>query len=61
MKPIPLAAILVFSLVAITHLLRLILQVEVLVDGEVLPMWFSVLGSLIPGALAIGLWREARS
>ena len=61
MKPASLLAVLVFSLVAIAHLLRLISQVEILVGGAVVPMWVSVVGLLVAGTLAVALWREARS
>ena len=52
-------AILVFSLVALAHLLRLIFQIEILVGGEIVPIWVSVIGLVVPGALAVGLWRES--
>ena len=61
MKPASLLAVAVFSLVALSHLLRLVLQVEVLVGGAVIPMWVSVVGLLVTGALAIALWRESHS
>jgi len=44
--------------VAVLHLLRLTSQVEVLVGGTVVPRWISVIGVIIPIALAVGLWRE---
>ncbi len=52
-------AILVFSLVALAHILRLDFQVEILIGGETVPLWASVIGIVVPGALAVGLWREA--
>lgn len=61
MKPALLVAILVFSVVAISHLLRLVLQVEVLVAGATIPMWVSVVGLIVTGALAAALWLEAQS
>jgi hypothetical protein len=61
MKPASLIAALVFSLVAIAHLIRLIFQVEVLVGGAATPMWVSVVGLIVPGALAVALWREAQA
>jgi hypothetical protein len=61
MKPASLLAVLVFSLVAIAQLTRLILQIEVLVSGAVVPTWISVIGLFVAGALAVALWREARS
>jgi hypothetical protein len=52
-------AILVFCLVALAHFLRLVFQVEILIGGETVPLWASVIGVVVPGALAVGLWREA--
>ena len=61
MKTASLLAILVFSLVALGHLLRLLSRAEILVGGAVIPMWVSVVGLFVAGALAVALWREARS
>jgi len=61
MKPASLLSVFVFSLVALSHLLRLVLQVKVVVAGAVMPMWLSVMGLVVTGALAVGLWREART
>jgi hypothetical protein len=60
MKPASLIAVLVFSLVAIAHLLRLVFQAEVLVGGATIPMWVSAVGLLVAGVLAVALWREAQ-
>ena len=60
MKPASLIAVLVFSLVAIAHLLRLAFQTEVLVAGATVPMSVSVVGLIVTGALAVALWREAQ-
>ena len=59
MKLASLLAILVFSLVALAHLIRLIFQVEISIGGETIPIWVSVVGTVVPGALAVALWREA--
>lgn len=61
MKPGSLFAIIVFSVVAVSHLLRVIFQVEVLVGGALMPMWLSVVGFLVTAGLAVALWREAGS
>jgi hypothetical protein len=60
MKPASLIAVLAFSLVALAHLLRLVFRIEVLVGGATVPMWVSVVGLIVTGALAMGLWREAQ-
>lgn len=60
MKP-ALAVTLVFlSLVALLHLVRLLVAVEVTVDGAIIPVWVSLFGCIGPGALAAWLWWEQR-
>lgn len=58
MKPFTLTAIVVFGLVALLHVLRLFLGWEISFNGVIIPLWASVLGFLIAGVLAFGLWRE---
>ncbi len=58
MKPAAFLATLFLALVAVLHVLRLVFQVEVVAGSTVVPMWASVLGVLLPAALAFGLWRE---
>lgn len=53
-------AIVIFALVALAHVLRLIFEWEVVISGMVIPMWVSVVGTLIAGGLAVLLWRESR-
>jgi hypothetical protein len=59
MKSFTNLAIAIFILIAVVHLLRLILSWEVTVNSVVIPMWVSMMGLLIAGALAYFLWREA--
>lgn len=56
-----LIAAIFLSLVAVLHVLRLVFQVEVTTGGTEIPMWASVLGVVVPSALALWLWREQRS
>ncbi len=44
----------IFLLVAIIHLLRLILKLEVIIAGHVVPMWFSIGWFIL--TLALSLW-----
>ncbi len=60
MKPFTTIAIVIFSLVAVLHVLRLIFGWQAVIDGLVIPMWVSVVGLIIAGGLAIMLWREAK-
>jgi len=60
MKPGSMLAILLFTLVAIAHLLRLVYGLDVTVNGWSLPQWVSVGGVIVPAAIAVLLWRESR-
>jgi hypothetical protein len=59
-KPFTTIAIVIFSLMAALHVLRLIFGWEAVIDGLVIPMWASVVGLIIAGGLAVMLWRESR-
>lgn len=61
MKPVALMTTLLLCLVALGHLARLVLGIEVVAGGRVIPMWISVPGALVPLVLAVGLWRENRA
>ncbi|MBI2438618.1 MAG: hypothetical protein HYV36_07395 [Lentisphaerae bacterium] len=61
MKPFTAIAIVIFALVAILHLLRLCFGWEVAISGRVIPLWASIGGLIVAGALSCGLWRESRN
>ena len=52
-------SIALFGLVAIAHLLRLLMGWTVTVDSWLVPMWVSVIGTLVPAGLAVMLWKES--
>jgi uncharacterized protein YhhL (DUF1145 family) len=58
MQPATLLTFVVLILIALLHLLRLILGVEVTVSGALVPIWLSVAPTLFFGVLALGLWRD---
>ena len=60
MKPATRVAVLLLGAIAIAHVLRVVYAVEVTADGISIPIWVSWLGILVPGALAVGVWREHR-
>lgn len=60
MKTGSVLAIILFTLVAIAHLLRLINGLDVTVGGWNVPQWVSVGGVIVPVAIAYLLWRESR-
>ena len=60
MKPVSAIAALLLAIVALVHLYRLLRPFEIVVAGHAIPQWASGLGLVVAGALALGLWREAR-
>ena len=60
MKPFTSIAIIVFSLIAFMHLLRLLFVWEVTINAMIVPVWLSLLGFMISSGLALMLWRESR-
>jgi hypothetical protein len=59
-KPFTTVAAILFTLMALVHLLRLLLGWDVTVNGMVVPEWASGLGLLITAWLALMVWREGR-
>lgn len=59
-KPFTIIAIVVFSFVSCTHLFRLFFEWEIILNGIVVPLWFSVLAFVIAAGLAVMLWLEAQ-
>ncbi len=60
MKPAALIATVFLALVALAHLLRLVLRVEVMAGSVAIPLWLSAVACLFTGGLAVLLWRESR-
>jgi len=58
MKPAALLSGLFLCFVAIAHLARVLLGVEITANSIILPMWPSVVAVVVLPALAIWLWRE---
>ena len=50
----------IFAIIAIVHAMRLVYRWHVEIDAWVIPQWLSVLGVLLPGALALWAFRELR-
>jgi hypothetical protein len=57
-KPFTTIAVVFLALVAIVHLLRLFAGWEVVVVGFPIPVWWSAVGLLVAGGLAVMVWRE---
>ena len=54
-------AMVVLSIVAVLHLLRVVFGLPITVGDVAIPQWVSVLGFLVPGAIVFLLWRERRT
>jgi hypothetical protein len=59
-KPFTTAAVFLFSLLALLHVLRLLYGWEFMVVGVMIPMWASVLGAVVATLLAVMVFRESR-
>jgi len=53
-------AAVVFALVALGHLLRAVLGLELVVGDVAVPLWVSVVATIVTGGLSLMVWREAR-
>jgi hypothetical protein len=60
MKPFTTLAVMVFSVVALVHLLRLLFHWQVALNGAILPQWASIVGFIIAAGLAIMVWKEMK-
>lgn len=61
MKPFSKIAAAVLSIMAMVHFLRLFVGWEVTVSGFVVPVWWSGIGLVVTGGLALMVWRESRA
>ena len=59
-RPFTMVAAIIFAVVALVHLLRVAYGWVVNIAGGSVPMWASVVGLVIAGVLAAGLWVESR-
>jgi hypothetical protein len=60
-RPFTMIGALVFAIVALLHLYRLFTHFQVVLGSHDIPMWTSYVGVLIPGLLALMMYRESRS
>jgi hypothetical protein len=58
-RPFAAVAVALLALVAVGHLLRVVLGLEVVVGGYAVPMWVSVVATLVAGGLSVLLRRES--
>jgi hypothetical protein len=58
MKPALLVTLILLCVVVVGHLIRVVFQMELIVDGITIPQWPSVLAVVAVLALAVWLYRE---
>ena len=59
MKPFTTIAIVIFSFIAIVHLIRMFFGWEVMINGIYIPLWVSGIAVVIFVELAYMLWLES--
>jgi protein-S-isoprenylcysteine O-methyltransferase Ste14 len=59
-RPFSLIAALIFLAMALLHAYRLLTHFQVVLGSHVIPQWVSWLGVLVPGVVAVMLFREAK-
>ena len=60
MKPATTIAALFLAVVTVLHVLRLVRGTEIVIGGNAVPMWASMIAAPVIALLAFMLWREAR-
>jgi hypothetical protein len=53
-------AAVLFAIFALLHLLRLLNQVQVIIGGQTIPLWISILIALISALLSFWTWKLAK-
>jgi len=59
-RPITLIAAIIFAVMTLAHIYRLMTHFQIVVGSHVIPESASYAAIVVTGALAIGLFREAR-
>jgi len=58
-RPFTALSIFVLALISLGHLLRIVFQLEAVINGMTVPVWVSAFPALFFGWLAWMLWRES--
>jgi lipopolysaccharide export LptBFGC system permease protein LptF len=57
-KPATTIAVVFLILISIAQLVRFIFQVHIIAGGITIPVWVSLLASIVTACLAVMVWRE---
>ena len=60
-RPFTMIAAIIFALIAVVHAYRLLTHFQIVAGSHTLPMWLSIVGIVVAGILAVGLYRESRA
>ena len=60
MKPFTRLASIIFGIMCIAHILRLIMQFQIVIGSYVLPIWISFFGVAVTAILSMALWKESK-
>ena len=58
MRPFTTIAIVVLAIICVAHLLRVIFGWTIIVNGNDIPLWPSILAALFLALLTVMVWRE---
>ena len=58
MKPATTLSAILLMIVALAHAARVLAGIPMTVGTVTIPMWPSVVGTLVPAVLSVMLWRE---
>ena len=47
----------IFGIVSLAHLLRLVMNAEVIIEGYAVPMWVSAAAVAVTGLLSLWMWK----
>lgn len=47
----------IFALICLSHLLRVVTRADVIVAGHQIPLWETMVGVVVAGALSAWMWR----
>ena len=60
MKPFTTVAVFMLALLALVHLFRLIRGLEIVVNGNTVPLWVSAIVAIVAAFLSLMIWRESK-
>ena len=60
MKPFTTIAAIVLAILALVHLYRFVMGLDVVVNGMAVPQWISGVVAVVAAVLALMVWRESR-